>query len=565
VKITHARRPRRAGRSVTTAAALAAMLFLVAAGLASPAMAAVRDGRQEARITADGAGRVRFVVSPVPGQRQASAPVPTVTGPIPGAIPASGGGGVAPVSSQVLAASSYRQSEFFVSGTASAYNFVGPPGADGRWTVSTVPGSAAAYKTRIEVFTPADPARFSGHVIVEWDNVTAGADGMPDLTMTHPDVFRAGDVYVGVSAQFVGVRSAALSDPARYGSLTHPGDSYAYDIFSQAGMAIRADAAQILPGLVPHDITAAGESQSAFELTTYVDGFAPLFNVYDGYLINSRTASGDPLQQAPAPATVLVNGTPESEPDGNTGLSTVSTPPIAQTRTDLRAPVLTYLTQTDVYSPPSGLLGYGPATQADSADFRLWEAAGTAHADDCLVNLCANDRGDAVGAIARFNDMLTPPTNFGGLATCDTPINTGDMGYTLSTALQQLTRWAATGGAPAGIPAASPPLFAGQSAGENAATIPVLDTHGNIIGGVRSPAVDVPVATLAGTVNSPDFCELAGTTTPFTTTQLDALYPTHAAFVRAWTADVARLTVRGYLTPVDASDLIAAAAVSTVP
>jgi hypothetical protein len=43
-----------------------------------------------------------------------------------------------------------------------------------------------------------------------------------------------------------------------------------------------------------------------------------------------------------------------------------------------------------------------------------------------------------------------------------------------------------------------------------------------------------------------------------------ALYPTHAAFVRAWTADVARLTARGYLTPVHASNLIAASAVSTV-
>jgi hypothetical protein len=73
------------------------------------------------------------------------------------------------------------------------------------------------------------------------------------------------------------------------------------------------------------------------------------------------------------------------------------------------------------------------------------------------------------------------------------------------------------------------------------------------------------VATLTGTVNSPGFCELSGTTTPFTTTQLDALYPTHAAFVRAWTADLARLTARGYLTPVDAVNLIAAAAASTVP
>lgn len=564
-KITHMGHAGRVRRQAISAGVLAAVLSLGVAAAASAAAAPPRDGGHGSGPRAAGIAKTRDVVSPIPGQPRASAPVPTVTGPITGPIPASADGGVTPVTSQVLTASGYRQSEFFISGTANAYNFTRTPGTDGRWTVSAVPGSAAAYKTRIEVFAPVNKARFSGHVIVEWDNVTAGADGMPDLTMTHSDVFAAGDVYVGVSAQFVGVDSAALSDPARYGSLTHPGDSYAYDIFSQAGMAIRADAARILPGLTPHDVTAAGESQSAFELTTYVDAFARLFNVYDGYLINSRTAAGDPLQEAAGTATVLVSGAPASEPDGNEGLSTVNTPAVVQTRTDLLAPVLTYLTQTDVYSPPDGLLGYGPATQADSADFRVWEAAGTAHADDCLVNLCASDLGNAAGAIARFNDMLTPPTNFGGLATCDTPINTGEMGYTLSTALGQLVRWVARGGVPAGIPAASPPLFSGQSAGEGASTAPVLDASGNIVGGVRSPAVDVPVATLTGAVNSPDFCELAGTTTPLTTAQLDADYPTHAAFVAAWSADVDRLVAQGYLASADGTNLIAAAKASTVP
>jgi hypothetical protein len=563
-KISHMGHARRVRRQAISAGVLAGVLSLGVAAAASAAAAPTRDGGHGSGPRA-GIPKARDVVSPIPRQPRASAPVPTVTGPITGPIPASADGGVTPVTSQVLTASGYRQSEFFISGTANAYNFTRTPGTDGRWTVSAVPGSAAAYKTRIEVFAPVNNARFSGHVIVEWDNVTAGTDGMPDLTMTHSDVFAAGDVYVGVSAQFVGVDSAALSDPSRYGSLTHPGDSYAYDVFSQAGMAIRADAARILPGLTPHDVTAAGESQSAFELTTYVDTFARLFNVYDGYLINSRTAAGDPLQEAPGTATVLVSGTPTSEPDGNEGLSAVDTPAVVQTRTDLLAPVLTYLTQTDVYSPPDGLLAYGPATQADSADFRLWEAAGTAHADDCLVNLCASDLGNAAGAIARFNDMLTPPTNFGGLATCDTPINTGEMGYTLSTALGQLVRWAATGGVPAGIPAASPPLFSGQSAGEGPSTAPVLDASGNIVGGVRSPAVDVPVATLTGDVNLPDFCELAGTTTPLTTAQLDADYPTHAAFVAAWSADVDRLVARGYLASADGTNLIAAAKASTVP
>jgi hypothetical protein len=94
----------------------------------------------------------------------------------------------------------------------------------------------------------------------------------------------------------------------------------------------------------------------------------------------------------------------------------------------------------------------------------------------------------------------------------------------------------------------------------------VVDGHGNIIGGVRSPAVDVPVATLTGdSTSTPGFCVLAGTTTPFTTAQLTALYPSHAAFTVEWAADVLRLVRQGYLTFTDGLQLIVAAAASTVP
>ena len=46
----------------------------------------------------------------------------------------------------------------------------------------------------------------------------------------------------------------------------------------------------------------------------------------------------------------------------------------------------------------------------------------------------------------------------------------------------------------------------------------VLDGNGNALGGIRSPHLDVPVATLRGTGNSPaggggiNFCALFGTT-----------------------------------------------------
>ena len=291
--------------------------------------------------------------SPIRGQAAPSAPVPTIAGPVAGTPPAAVAlTGVAPA---VLNAFGYQEREFFISGKANAYNFSSPAGTDGRWSVSVTPGSSARYETRIEVFTPTNPARFSGNVIVEWANVSAGFDVLPDLGYDHNTAFRDGDGYVAVSAQFVGVESAALNDPGRYGALTHPGDSYSYDIFSQAGMAIWDDSAQVLGGLRPNDLIADGESQSASRLATYVDAFAPLYNVYDGYIVHSRGAGVSALQQAPGTALVSVgpNGelAPTPEADGNIGLTAMNGPAIVRSRTDLLAPVLYFQTQTDVLAP----------------------------------------------------------------------------------------------------------------------------------------------------------------------------------------------------------------------
>ena len=80
----------------------------------------------------------------------------------------------------------------------------------------------------------------------------------------------------------------------RYESLTHPGDSYSYDMFSQAGQAIRDDAKLLLGGLRPERLLAVGESQSAGRLVTYIDAVHPLAQVYDGFLVHSRGAGGAP-------------------------------------------------------------------------------------------------------------------------------------------------------------------------------------------------------------------------------------------------------------------------------
>ena len=79
-------------------------------------------------------------------------------------------------------------------------------------------------------------------------SLMTGADAAPQWIAGHDELVRDGFAWVGVSAQQVGVDALKAADPSRYGSLSHPGDSYSYDIFSQAGQAVWDDSAQLLGG-----------------------------------------------------------------------------------------------------------------------------------------------------------------------------------------------------------------------------------------------------------------------------------------------------------------------------
>ena len=85
----------------------------------------------------------------------------------------------------------------------------------------------------------------------------------------------------------------------------------------------------------------------------------------------------------------------------------------------------------------------------------------------------------------------------------------------------------------------------------------VLDANGNVTGGIRTPAVDTPVATLSGLApaGAPGFCVLFGETTPFSAQKLTSLYPSHRDFGRDWDRSVVRDLRAGYLLSQDAAIL----------
>jgi hypothetical protein len=94
---------------------------------------------------------------------------------------------------------------------------------------------------------------------------------------------------------------------------------------------------------------------------------------------------------------------------------------------------------------------------------------------------------------------------------------------------------------------------------------PVLDEHGNVIGGVRSPYVDVPTATWFGSATGASFCFIAGWERPFDRAKLRALYPTHGTYVRKVVRSALRLAADRFVTVPDAIDLIREAARADIP
>ena len=418
-----------------------------------------------------------------------------------------------------LAANGYTQQEFFASGTAHAFKATATP-SNGKWTIK--PTTSAPYTTRILVRRPVDPSHFSGTVVVEWLNVSAG-ESSPDWDYLNPSLMAAGDAWIGVSAQYQAVEGGTpilgaiqqqgqntgnglvQENPARYSSLHHPGDQYALDMFDQIGLGIRHGHDDILGSLHVKHVVAAGESQSAFYLTTFANALQPVSHTFEGIFIHSRGGSGAPLSGSSVTKTSLSGA--------------------QRIRTDLKVPVFMFETQTDLVE-----LGYAPAQQPDTRYIHTWEVAGTSHADNFVLG-------------------AAPESLLG----CTTQINSGPQHTVVQAAFADFVHWVVSG-----TPPPTPSRFRLTSLHP---TVLAVDRNGNVIGGVRTPAVDVPVATLTGSVpkGTSTICSLFGQTLPFGAAKLTHLYGSKAHFLAIYRADLNKAIAEGYILPADKSQLLAQA------
>jgi hypothetical protein len=368
-------------------------------------------------------------------------------------------------------------------------------------------------------------------VLVEWLNVSGGVDANPEYVTLEEEIIRQGHIWIGVSAQIIGVEGGPVLvtapggeglagegikriDPARYGSLHHPGDGYSFDIFTQVARAV-LEGGPFIGGANPEIVLAVGESQSAIALTTYYDGVQPLTLAFDGFLLHSRGAASLPLV-GPGEYADLV------------GAIGSALRPIL--RDDLDAPVIDVQAESDV----TGILSSAAVRQPDTDRFRLWEMAGTAHADARLV-----------GSNAALLD-------------CGAPINNGPMHLLTKAAFRGLESWVRTG---------NPPPIAPRFELLDGATPEIRrDGDGMALGGVRTPPVDVPVDVLSGVPgpNPSVLCILLGSTKPLPDARLAELYASRAAYLEQYEAATDRAIASGFVLEPDRDALLAFAQPSRI-
>lgn len=404
-------------------------------------------------------------------------PAPKVSGPISGGLR----GGPWGSALDGLEAYDYVQEEYFFSGTA-----------QGRELNGTAKGNSAEYTTRMIVRRPRTPAGFNGTVLTEWFNVTGEMEFGVLWGMTRGEILRSGYAYVGVSAQKVGVDASPLGikfwDPVRYAPLKHPGDQYAYDMWSQLGRALVAgDGPAPLGELKPQRILASGESQSAARLAEYVKTVDPEHRVYDGFLIHSWP---NQIDNRRVPVLMFLT---ETEKEGVTG-------PGGGTA------ALGNLAALADLIPALGILAIPSAAPPgeDHSHFRAWEVAGSSHYDQQAL-----DYMSAAAASDVTAPLPVPPFSL-KLPCLLNPINHLGQERVVRAALHALNEWVISGKAPPSMPR--------MQQDEDGKL--VRDADGLAQGGIRVPPMAVPVG-----VNEGKTCIFFGSYNAYSNAKIRQLYP----------------------------------------
>jgi hypothetical protein len=453
------------------------------------------------------------------------------------------------------------EEEFFFSGTVDVFNYDAFPASRGDHPGDrlVVYKEDQAYKTRLLVRRPASAAAFSGDVVIEMMNSTAGFDSTPSWLPSAEYFAREGIVWIGVttsgnqSIQFLKGGCVGLGPPcgSRYATLSITDNGQEYELISQLVTALEGgDPAQIpLPadfGPVQH-VFLTGQSQQGGSVITYASQFH--FPLVDGYFFmgasSARAIRGGFAALGDATSRTCGTAGALPYPDCVSPLTGLE----VRVRTDLPAPVYRGSSETDV---GTGATRQDDADTSPFASFRLVEVPGTSHNPIHKVE-------------------ILPGLTLGDLCV-NTPYSLADgpiFGSHVWNAMWENLRVQVTQGV---APPYAPRI-------EIVGGVIQRDPFLNAKGGVRLPEIDVPTNSYfspnnqgkpaCGTPGAPPppgcvplppplaaivglACLLNGSMAPLPQETLDELYPNHGKYVRQIAQRANDLLEQRFLLPEDA-------------
>ncbi len=424
----------------------------------------------------------------------------------------------------------YMEEEYFFEGTANVYEETG--GRTRRVIHKELP-----YINRFLVRKPSDGERFSGNIVVEILNATAGFDIDRMWIVGAKELMRSGDIYVGITSKPDVLDSMKKADPERYAPISWkipydrqetPCDAMDraalprrsdcetglfWDMLTEMADVLRTDT-QFIPKGKKRYLYLAGWSQSAAYMYTYLNYFAfpgEEISVFDGYLAAGGVHSFVvPLNQ---------------EGYGK--------------EMDIRRNMITYMPVPFISVQTESENAYfdGIRTRQEDSDreelkYRIYEIAGATH--DTRFSMLDYYAGDPdmekIGIVPDFPSVDDVPNDY--------PYE-----YCFYAVYRMLFSWVRDG--------ICPPhgeRIEVTEEGENK-----MDVLGNAVGGIRTPFLDVPAAVYYPycTVKRADGTlvkhGLFGHTEPFSAYKLEKLYGNPENYRRLLEKSAEKQVEKGFL------------------
>ena len=467
-------------------------------------------------------------------------PTPTVTGPVAESAtsyPFLSQTYPAPVTTNgtTLSANGYVEDEYFYSGTANVYTW------DSTGTVKAP--YSGPYTNRMIIFRPSDTTKFSGKVMLELLNSTSNSDQAPIWNMVSDVLMKNGDIFVGISSKPVAIASLKTFNATRYAPLSWanpvpatlrsstPGWGYApeaskpetqdglvWDALSQAGTLLKTPTApNPLSAYSIQKVYVGGQSQSGCLIQTYINA------IQSRATLKSGAPVFDGYLQVVGSAVYQINQDDQDDVNETGDPLLVTFSPVPQMRI---------------------------LSQSDFSNFGL-------------VNSLPGRRQDSDSPTNKFRLVEVPGANHGG--------DTIPLKYIVRGGYHNLDKWVTNG---------TKPPYADRIIVDTSITDfqynAVLDTHGNALGGLRTPWLDVPIATYVP--HNPDLVPMfypflgsvsyiiawaSGTTTYFDAATNASLYGTRENYLSRFNAKTDQLVSGAWISAEDAAAIKAAAAADT--